>query len=42
MIGPKIVQTAVQPVPQLQHSKKFVEKEHASIVRQTLMIKGDY
>jgi CRISPR/Cas system CMR-associated protein Cmr5 small subunit len=42
MIGPRIVQTAVQPMPQLQHSKKFVEEEYASIVRQTPMIKGDY
>jgi hypothetical protein len=41
VIAPGIAQTAMQPVPQLQHSKKFVEEEHAAIVRQALVIKGD-
>jgi hypothetical protein len=41
MIAPRIVQTAMQPVPQLQHSKEFVEEEDPAIVRQTPVIKGD-
>ncbi len=41
MIGPGIMQAPMEPVPQLQHSKKFVEEEYASVVRQTPVVKGD-
>jgi len=32
----------MEPVPQLQHSNKFVEEEYATIVRQAPVIKGDF
>jgi len=42
MIASRVAQPAVKPMPQLQHSNEFVEKEHATIVRQTSVIKGDF
>src|SRR6266567_1276492 len=37
-----IIQFSVEPVSQLQHSDKFVEKVNAPIVGQTLVITGDF
>jgi hypothetical protein len=36
------MEAAMEPVPQLQHSKKFVKKDHAAVVRQTTVTKGDF
>jgi hypothetical protein len=41
MVAPWILQTAMQPVSQLQHSKKFVEEEHTAIMREPPVVKGD-
>ena len=41
MIPSRIMQPPVQPMPELQHSDKFMEEEDATIVRKPPVIKGD-
>jgi hypothetical protein len=36
------MQPPVQPMPELQHSDKFMEEENAPVVCQTPVIKGDF
>ena len=41
VIGPRIMQAPREPVSQLQHSEKIVEKENTSVVRKATVVKGD-
>ena len=42
MVDPEIPQPQRNKVTELQHSKEFLKEEDSTVVRQTLMITGDF